>query len=215
MINQHLQLVLSFRTCIIVAILVPVLGNTGCVRRRMTVRTNPPGALLYVDDQEVGVTPVSTDYLFYGTRNIRLEKDGFEPVEQPHKFKAPWYQYPPLDLLTENLIPWEIRDEREIDFQMNPQRIVPPEELRQRAEQMRANATAGFTVPVPPAQPPQQTRYSLGNEQTPTLAPPYSPNQSQIPYPANSNLAPPNFAPPVNQPGTLPPGGYQLPPPIQ
>ncbi|PHS00957.1 MAG: hypothetical protein COA78_23240 [Blastopirellula sp.] len=210
MLNRQLQLVLPVRFCFVAAILVTILGSTGCVRRRMTVRTNPPGAVLYVDNQEVGVTPVSTDYLYYGDRILRLEKDGFEPVEQSHKFKVPWYQYPPLDFVTENLIPWEIRDEREIDFEMKPQRIVPPAELRQRAEQMRANATAGFAVPVPPTQPPQQTRYSLGNAQNPTLAPPYSPNPPQVQFPANQN-----FAPPVNQPGTLPPGGYQLPPPIQ
>ena len=32
----------------------------GCVRRRMTVRSNPPGAVVFVDDQEIGTTPAST-----------------------------------------------------------------------------------------------------------------------------------------------------------
>ena len=27
---------------------------TGCVRRRLTVRSNPPGALVYVDNQQIG-----------------------------------------------------------------------------------------------------------------------------------------------------------------
>ena len=29
----------------------------GCVERRMTIRSNPPGALVYVDDYEIGITP--------------------------------------------------------------------------------------------------------------------------------------------------------------
>lgn len=48
----------------------------GCVQRRMTVRSNPPGALVYVDDYQIGTTPVSTDFIYYGTRKIRLVKDG-------------------------------------------------------------------------------------------------------------------------------------------
>jgi len=42
--------------------------GSGCVQRRMTVRTNPPGALLYVDDYEIGTTPVSTEFLYYEKR---------------------------------------------------------------------------------------------------------------------------------------------------
>ncbi len=42
--------------------------QTGCVHRRMMVRTNPPGALLYVDDTPIGITPVAADFTYYGMR---------------------------------------------------------------------------------------------------------------------------------------------------
>ena len=32
-------------------LLLACLLTTGCVRRRMTIRSNPPGATVYVDDQ--------------------------------------------------------------------------------------------------------------------------------------------------------------------
>ena len=32
----------------------------GCVQRRMVVRSNPPGAVVYVDDYQIGTTPVAT-----------------------------------------------------------------------------------------------------------------------------------------------------------
>ena len=34
------------------------------VRRRITIKTSPPGALVYIDDQEIGVTPVSTSFTY-------------------------------------------------------------------------------------------------------------------------------------------------------
>ena len=38
------------------------------------------GALVYVDDYEVGITPISTSFLYYGQRRIRLVKDGYETL---------------------------------------------------------------------------------------------------------------------------------------
>lgn len=117
----------------------------GCVQRRMTVRTNPPGALLYVDDYEIGVTPVSTDFIYYGTRKIRLVKDGYETLTVMQPIPSPWYEYPLLDFVSENFVPGQIRDQRVLDFQMKPQMIVPTDQLLARAEELRrgVHATAG------------------------------------------------------------------------
>ena len=144
--------------------------DTGCVRRRMTLRTNPPGALAFVDDQEIGVTPVSTEFTYYGTRKIQLFKDGFETVTAKQRFPTPWYELPGVDFFTENLWPWEVRDERVVDFQMIPQQVVSNEKLVERAETLRQNSRLGHTVPLwtAPAAP------------APTLPPAYP----QVPPPA-------------------------------
>ena len=123
--------------------------QTGCVRRRLTIRSTPPGALVFVDNYEIGTTPVSTGYTYYGTRQIRLVKDGYETVTQLHTIESPWYETPPLDFVSENLVPGELRDERVIDFQLVPQRIVPIEELLQRAGSLRHGAQQGYVVPLP------------------------------------------------------------------
>ena len=73
------------------------------VRRRVTIRSTPPGALVYIDDQEIGVTPVSTSFTYYGTRKVQLVKDGYETVTVLRTFKPPWYQLPIIDFVTENL----------------------------------------------------------------------------------------------------------------
>jgi hypothetical protein len=109
----------------------------GCVQRRMTIRTNPPGALAYVDDYEIGTTPISTDFVYYGQRKIRLVKDGYETLTVMQPVPPPWYQIPPLDFVTENLVAGEIRDQRTFSYQLTLQRVVPTEQLLSRAENLR------------------------------------------------------------------------------
>jgi hypothetical protein len=122
----------------------------------MTIRSQPAGATVYVDDQWVGVTPVSASYTYYGTRKMQLFKDGFETLTVKQPFPVPWYQYPPIDFVVENLWPWEIRDERVIDFQMQPQQMVPNQALLERANMLRTNTTQGVSTPLPQAQTPFQ-----------------------------------------------------------
>ncbi len=67
----------------------------GCVRRRMTVRTNPAGAMVYVDRQPIGKTPASHSFTYYGTRHFEIVKDGYRTEEFLRTFNPPWYQIPP------------------------------------------------------------------------------------------------------------------------
>ncbi len=117
----------------------------------MTVRSNPMDAVVFVDDQEIGSTPVSTDFTYYGTRKIQLIKDGYETLTVKQTFFPPWYQIPPLDFISENLWPFELRNEHEVNFQLQPQQILPTDRLLERAEGLRTGAQAGYTVPLPNA----------------------------------------------------------------
>jgi len=129
---------------------VVLVSTGGCVQRRMTIRSNPPGALVYVDDYQLGTTPVSTDFIYYGTRKIRLVKDGYETLTVRQPFPIPWYEIFPLDFVTENLWPWEIRDERVVDLAMTNTVATPPELVVARAEQARL---AAGSLPAPPPVP--------------------------------------------------------------
>ena len=128
----------------------------GCVRRRMTIRTNPPGARVFVDDYEIGTTPISHNFVYYGKRKIRLVKDGYETLTVMQSVPTPWYEIPPLDFVSENLVPVEICDQRTFNYQLTPQMVVPPEQLIGRAEQLRGQVRAAGPPPGPsfPANPP-------------------------------------------------------------
>jgi len=156
-----------------------VVVAAGCVQRRMTIRSNPPGALVYVDDYQLGTTPVSHDFVYYGTRKIRLVKDGYETLTVRQPFPVPWYEIFPLDFVTENLIPWEIRDERVVDLAMQPAASTPPELVVSRAEQVRLAAGSlppAVAQPVPPPQPiavpPPAPAIPLPPPQQPLVLPP-------------------------------------------
>ncbi|MEN1681599.1 MAG: PEGA domain-containing protein [Planctomycetota bacterium] len=122
--------------------LVALLATSGCVRRRLTVRTNPPGALVYVDNQQIGTSPCSVDFTYYGTREIRMVKPGYETLTINQPIPSPWWQKPGIDFVSENLVPLKIRDNRQVSFNLIPQRIIPTEELIGRGQQLRVEAQA-------------------------------------------------------------------------
>lgn len=124
--------------------------GTGCVRKRMTFRTNPSGAMVYVDKQPIGLTPVSTNFTYYGTRNIEIVRDGYRTEKFLREIHAPWYQIPPLDFVSDTLWPFETRDERIIDVQLTVDPEVPNEALIASGEQMRLQSSQGVAVTPPP-----------------------------------------------------------------
>ena len=129
-----------------------VATQAGCVQRRFTIRSNPPGALVYIDDYEVGTTPVSTDFVYYGTRKVRLVKDGYETLTVLQPVPSPWYEVPPIDFVSENLVPSDIRDERVLDYTLTPQVVVPLDQLKSRAEGVRRSSQASAAQNVAPVQ---------------------------------------------------------------
>ncbi len=139
---------LSRRAIAILIVGIP-LATMGCVRRRMTVRTSPPGAVVSVDNQLIGTTPAATSFTYYGTRELRIEKDGYRTEVIKRRINPPWYELPGLDFVSETLWPWEVRDERIIDVQLVPETIEPTAEVVQRADQLRNQSRAGIVTSQP------------------------------------------------------------------
>lgn len=110
------------------------------MHRRLTVRSDPPGAAVVVDGREIGTTPVSLDYTYYATREITLIRDGYKTVTMPLKLQTPWYQYFPLEFFSDNLAFTHIRDKREVLYQLEPEEMVPTQDVLDRANNLRSNA---------------------------------------------------------------------------
>ncbi|WP_157665031.1 PEGA domain-containing protein [Mariniblastus fucicola] len=113
------------------------------------MRTEPEGAFVSVDDYPIGYSPVATGYTYGGTREIQIEKDGYETVKVKQNLSDPWYLRPPLSFVTENFSPVEIRHQPVVDIQLEPKKRVNGEVLLQRANTLRSNVQRGtVTAPV-------------------------------------------------------------------
>ncbi|MFH1423048.1 MAG: PEGA domain-containing protein [Planctomycetota bacterium] len=106
------------KKCFFVLILFSLLIN-GCVVRELIIRSNPSDAKVYIDAEEKGVTPYSIEFTFYGAREIVLRKEGYESLKKVIKLPIPWYEYFPLDFISELIIPFEIKDTHEFDFTLD------------------------------------------------------------------------------------------------
>lgn len=185
-----------------VALAVLAVGLPGCVQRRLIIRSNPPGALVYVDDYQIGTTPIATNFTYYGTRKIRLVKDGYETLTVMQTIPPPWYQIPPLDFITENLLPGELRDHRTFEYQLVPQAVVPTELLLSRAESLRSQTHASGVV-----------RTDWGQPQPGVPLPPQQGAQAMPGGASSFPMQPPPMAP-VMPPGVSHPGG-DIPRPLE
>src|SRR5437868_4852974 len=102
----------------------------GCVERRFVIESDPPGALVLVNGQPLGATPVDGHFLFYGKYQFTLIKDGYETLQVEECFRAPWYQYFPVDFLSENIYPGKVEDiRRPKPYQLMPKAQPRADEL--------------------------------------------------------------------------------------
>ena len=116
------------------------LCGCGSVHRRMMIRSDPPGALVLVEGEEKGYTPMAMDFTYYGTRELTLIKDGYETLTVIQKVKTPWYQFVPIDFFSDNLLPFKVTNRHEYTYTLQRQEIVSKRQLLDRANSLRSEA---------------------------------------------------------------------------
>lgn len=121
------------------------LACTGCVERRINITSEPPGAIVWLNDVEVGRTPVSTGFTFYGTYDVRLNLEGYEPLVTSAEAHAPVYEYPVVDLLA---IAWPGRIVSKVNWHFD----LEPAQTDQAALLERA---AGLRTQLGESEPPE------------------------------------------------------------
>ena len=122
---------------------------TGCVDRRYVITSNPPGAVVFRNGQQIGATPVDDHFVYYGEYEFLLVKDGYQTKKVVQNIPAPWYEYAPIDFFSENLWPKRMTDVRRFHFDLEPLQAVRTDVLLDQAQQLR---TRGQSL-VPRAEP--------------------------------------------------------------
>ena len=108
----------------------------GCVRRALSITSEPAGAVVHLNGIEVGRTPIERDFTWYGVYEVELRKEGYETLKTTGDVPAPWWQWVPIDLVAE-LFP--LRDRQALSYSMQPvsQAAVNPQQMLERAEALR------------------------------------------------------------------------------
>ena len=124
---------------------------TGCVERRFVITTDPPYAAVYDEKGlPMGASPADRQFTYYGKYRFTLVRDGYQTMIIEEKVKAPWYEIAPLDFISENVIPWTIRDVRHFHYELQPAQLVAPDTVLRQAEERRRQGQ-GIGVPLPRA----------------------------------------------------------------
>ena len=121
----------------VIGMLSALLVISGCVERTIRITSDPAGALVYLNDEEVGRTPVAVAFLFYGTYDVRLEHEGYKPLWTAQETDTPWWEAPGPDLIAE-AIPG-LKTEQHWHFVLDLMPYVEEEALIDRAKQLRAS----------------------------------------------------------------------------
>ena len=137
---------------------------TGCVERRFVITTTAPGlppekdlSSTIIDEKGVvlSASPADKPFVYYGKYRFTAVKDGYQTTIHDEDVKPPWYEYFPLDFISENVIPWTIRDVRRVQIVLQPVPIIPPEIVLQQGQVLRQRGQAiGVPLPGGPVMPP-------------------------------------------------------------
>ncbi|MCP4711047.1 MAG: PEGA domain-containing protein [Planctomycetes bacterium] len=121
----------------ILVIVLLCVSLTGCVERMISVKTTPPGAIIWLNGEEIGAAPVTISFLWYGQYEVEIRHDGYQTLKTTRNAQAPIYQWPIIDFFTECLLPFQFTDHHQWDYELTPQTIADPNALLDRAQSLR------------------------------------------------------------------------------
>ena len=111
--------------------------TSGCIERELKINTTPDGAMVELNDEMIGQTPVTVSFNWYGDYYVRLTKDGYETLNTHRFLKEPWYDHFPFDFFVGVLWPQRIVDSYEWTFELEEKKELTREELIQKAQELQ------------------------------------------------------------------------------
>jgi len=124
--------------CLLALAALAILSLAGCVERELTINTEPQGALVTLNDEQIGVSPVTVPFNWYGNYGVHITKDGYETLDTSRELKAPLHDHPPFDFVAQILYPGHIVDSYEWTFELEPRQYPTREQVLENAEALRS-----------------------------------------------------------------------------
>jgi hypothetical protein len=124
---------------------------SGCVERTLTIDSDPPGALVYLNDQEVGRTPLKREFTWYGWYDVALRMEGYQTLKTSSAVVAPAWLWVPFDLVSE-LLPFPVKDQHQLHYKLKPEteEDVDPKVIIARAQALKGKLEGKGTPQTQP-----------------------------------------------------------------
>jgi hypothetical protein len=124
-------------SAVIFVVLIAFTTLAGCVERELTINTKPQGAVVALNDEEIGESPVTVNFNWYGDYCVRISKEGYETLNTHRDLKGPWYDHFPFDFFAQIVNPNRIVDSYEWTFELSPRQQISRDELIQNARELK------------------------------------------------------------------------------
>lgn len=92
---------MNARAALILLLLASLALLPGCLRRKIRITSDPPGAVVHLNDRQIGITPAEAEFTFYGVYDVRLSRPGHEPITTSRTAHAPPWEWPGIDAVFE------------------------------------------------------------------------------------------------------------------
>ena len=124
-------------SAVILVVLIALTTLAGCVERQLTIHTKPEGAVVALNDEEIGESPVTVNFNWYGDYCVRISKEGYETLNTHRDLKGPWYDHFLFDFFAQIVNPNRIVDSYEWTFEISPKQQIGRDELIQNARELK------------------------------------------------------------------------------
>ena len=100
------------------ALLLPLAACGGT--RTLKVDSSPQGALVRLDEDVIGRTPLEYQFEHYGRRRLSLYLPGYRTYSDKLNLETPWHATFPIDIFTEILLPLQLGYEKSVLIALEP-----------------------------------------------------------------------------------------------
>ena len=111
----------------------------GCVHRSLTITAEPETPCeVFIDGKYKGKTPYSEKFVYYGTREVMLKTPSGTVTVKDISLTRPWFEYFPLDLFSEILLPASIDSTFTFVIPLRKEQKIDLDVIEKRAAEFRA-----------------------------------------------------------------------------
>lgn len=137
---------------ITVVVMAMLLGGCAQPERKLIINSEPEGALVYLNGEEVGRTPMEYDFTWYSDYDVTLRKEGYETLKTHRSLKPPLKMWIPFDLFTE-MMGGKDRQSWTFTMEPTPETSADAQALFSRAAELRGELRSSRNTRPPTTYP--------------------------------------------------------------